>query len=382
MDTSMQIGFDAKRAYHNQTGLGNYSRTLIEGMSTFFPANQYYLFNPRKSAFYHPQEAHVIEVNPSSWMSKLLPGMWRRSWMLDDIEKRVQLFHGLSHELPLGIEKRPIKRVVTIHDLIFEHLPAQYLKSDRIVYRSKFKYACEVADKIIAISASTKKDLISLYGIEESKIDICYQACDQRFYRSPDLEQYARIAAKYKLPEHYFLSVGSIIERKNLMNTCKAFFELKAKESVKLVVIGKGGPYKEQVKNFIQEKGRGHDVIFLDEHFSFDEINRDLPVIYSYAKALIYPSLMEGFGIPVVEAMASKTAVITSDRSSLVEAGGDAALLVDPQDVMAMTEAMQQLIDDDHVRTQCIEKGNEYVKKFSNYQTTFAVMEVYKSLIK
>ncbi len=382
MDTHMKIGYDAKRAYHNVTGLGNYSRTLIDGMATFYPSNEYYLFNPSKSTQYQPQGQQIIEINPSSWLSNVLPALWRRSWMLDEIEQKVNLFHGLSHELPRGIEKRKVKSVVTIHDLIFEHLPDQYRSSDRMVYRSKFKYASEVADKIIAISASTKKDLVELYGIDESKIAICYQACDQRYYRSPDPEQYERIKTKYHLPEKYFLSIGSIIERKNLLNTCKAFFQLNRDDDTKLVVIGKGGKYKELVKDFIQEQGRGTDVIFLDEHYSFDEINRDLPAIYFYAKALVYPSLMEGFGIPIVEAMASKTAVITSNCSSLVEAGGDAALLVDPHDVSSIAEAMQQILEDTALRHHCIEKGNEQVKKFSNYQATFAVMEVYKSLVK
>jgi glycosyltransferase involved in cell wall biosynthesis len=377
----MNIGFDAKRAFHNVTGLGNYSRTMIDSLSTFFPENTYYLFNPKKSSLYSFCSKQIVEINPSRLLSKLLPSLWRSRWMIRDIEKKVDLYHGLSNELPFGIHRSKIKKVVTIHDLIFEHYPNQYKKNDVIIYRKKFTYACKHADIIIAISESTKQDLVDLYAVPPEKIAVCYQSCDQRFFTSANNHQKEIILERYGLQTPYFLSVGSIIERKNLLRTCIAFNKLQQQTPCQLVVIGKGnGPYKEDVLNYIKQEQLTEKIIFLEDNFTSDDIQKDMPVLYQHATALVYPSLMEGFGIPVLEAMASGTPVITSNRSSLTEAGGNAAQCIDPLDTMAMFDAMKRILFDHDFREQCIQKGLQHAQTFNNQLAAQKVLSIYKKL--
>jgi glycosyltransferase involved in cell wall biosynthesis len=301
---------------------------------------------------------------------------------LNEINREVDLFHGLSNELPFGIHTTKVKKVVTIHDLIFECYPEQYKKNDVLIYRKKFKYACQSADKIIAISESTKKDIIELYHIDENKINVCYQSCDERFYTCSTDKHKSIISEKYGLQSPYILSVGSIIERKNLLQICKAFNELQKELDLILVIIGKGnGEYKAQVLKFIHEHNLNQKVKFLEDQYSSQDIYKDLPTIYQNAKAFVYPSIKEGFGIPILEAMASGTAVVTSNVSSLIEAGGDAAITVNPNSVIEIKKALSILCTNEVVRQEYISKGFERAKLFNNKNTCDQVMNLYKELI-
>ncbi len=170
----MNIGFDAKRYFHNNTGLGNYSRTLVGGLAHFYPEHEYFLFNPKPSKRHQkPSFKNVHEVLPDGPLSKRIPALWRSNWVKKDIKKEcIELYHGLSHEIPVGIHKTSVKSVVTIHDLIFERFPTQYKKMDAFIYRRKILYACAHANRIIAISEQTKTDLIDFYKIEPVKIEV------------------------------------------------------------------------------------------------------------------------------------------------------------------------------------------------------------------
>jgi glycosyltransferase involved in cell wall biosynthesis len=376
----MNIGFDAKRAFHNMTGLGNYSRTLIESLANFYPNNAYYLFNPKKSHLFSPTENNIKEINPKGSISKMFPALWRSKLMISDIERLVDIYHGLSNELPFGIHESKVKKVVTIHDLIFEHYPDQYNHKDRIIYRTKFQYACKHADYIIAISEATKKDLIETYDIPKEKIEVCYQSCDQRFYAISELNQ-VNIAEKYQLNTPYFLSVGSLIERKNLLNTVKAFHMLRKEHTLKFLVIGKGNsPYKLAITDYINKNKLESDIIFLEDHYPSQEILNDLPLLYQNAIALVYPSIKEGFGIPVIEAMASGTAVVTSKISSMFEATGDAAQCINPLDINELYIAMKKLVMNPDFRELQIKKGKERAQLFNHENTCEKVMNLYKKI--
>ena len=262
----MNIGFDAKRAYHNTTGLGNYSRTLINLLSKQFPEHTYYLFNPKRSSKFNLGNGNKQEVLPGSFINKLFPSIWRSNWVTKDlIKKKIDLYHGLSHELPLGINKTGIKSVVTIHDLIHERFPEQYNPIDVKIYNKKFRYACKYADKIIAISEQTKKDIIHFYNTPEEKIEVCIQICNPLFAIPIEENRKRTVAEKYDLPDQFFLFVGSIIKRKNLLNICKAMLLFKNEVNIPLVVIGEGGKYKQQIKEFISKHGLENSIIFLSE---------------------------------------------------------------------------------------------------------------------
>jgi len=377
----MNIAFDAKRAYNNTTGLGHYSRTLIASLATYYPEHEYFLCTPKTSNRFNTAAfQNVHAVTPQQFPAIVFKAAWRSSWVKKDLKQlNVDLYHGLSNEIPVGIEKTGIKSVVTIHDLIFEHYPKQYNPVDVQIYRKKFRNACIHANKIIAISQQTKEDIIQFYKIPEKKIVVCYQACDPSFAVEVNEAEKLRVKNKYNLPEKFFLSVGSIIERKNLLTVCKAINQLKNKLDIPLVVIGEGGKYRNEVKKFIDANGLQEKVIFLSEQYSFDS-SVDFPAIYQQALCMIYPSVFEGFGIPVLEALWSKLPVITSNVSCLPEAGGEGALYVDPLNAKQIAEAMLQIATENNVRKNLIIKGWQHAQNFKQQKCAADVMNVYKNL--
>ncbi len=382
----MNIGFDAKRFFHNNTGLGNYSRTLVNGLLKFYPEHQYFLFNPKASKTYTaPPVNNVHEVLPDAFLHKKFSAFWRTFGMVNDLKKnRIDLYHGLSHELPAGIKNSGVKSVVTIHDLIFERYPAQYKKADVLIYRQKFKYACKQADRVIAISFQTKKDLVELYGVNADKIDVCYQSCHPAFLKKITAEEKEGLRTLLALPSHFFLYVGSIIERKNLLQICKTMLAVKGGAKLPLVVIGNGKSYKQKVEQFLHHNNLQSKVFFLSDNGEYRRLltaPENMAAVYQMATALIYPSLYEGFGIPVLEAMNSNIPVITSNTSCMPETGGPAALYVSPYNVEELATAMQQVCDDESLRNELVEKGRKQAALFSLYNCTASVMEVYKKVM-
>lgn len=375
----MRIAFDAKRAYHNNTGLGNYSRTLVLDLARFFPDNEYFMFNPKPSNQYSLEGKNIHEVLPKGFFSRKLSSLWRSKWMTKDlIDLDIELFHGLSHEIPVNIHQTSVKSVVTIHDLIFEHYPEQYNPLDVKLYQRKFRHACQHADRIIAISEQTKKDIIDFYQTDPNKIDVCYQSCDSSFNSSISKEQKQLASAKFSLPAKFFLSVGSIIERKNLLNICKAVQMLEKNSEVNLVVIGKGsGKYKNEVDSFIEKNNLSNKITFLK-----DVDSADLPAIYGLSQALIYPSYFEGFGIPVLEALSVGVPVITSSVSCLPEAGGDAALYVNPDNPNEIADSMLKVLKGGEDVQAMIQKGFVHAEKFSNKNCATQVMKTYQTVMK
>ncbi len=383
---TMNIGFDAKRAYHNGTGLGHYSRTLIQSLSGFYPGHQYYLFNPKHADLFRLKGDNLHEILPQSLVHKLFPSAWRSRLVKTDLKKyKIDLYHGLSHEIPVGIDKTGTRSVVTVHDLIHERYPEQYNPIDVKIYTKKFRYACLHADRIIAISEQTKKDIIEFYKTPEEKITVCYQSCNPAFGKKVSDTEKKIIKLRYGLPEQYFLSVGSVIERKNLLNICKALFLLKDELDIPLVVIGEGGKYKNQVKAYLKQSGQEKKIIFLSDTPSARSSSTyrsavDFPAIYQSAVAMIYPSFFEGFGIPVLEALWSRLPVITSNVSCLPEAGGDGAFYIDPGSDTEIAAAMKQICTDKALASDLAEKGWQHAQHFTQERAAGAVMNVYKSL--
>lgn len=380
----MKIGFDAKRAFHNRTGLGHYSRTLIRSLATYFPAHQYFLFNPKPSSAFRFADDNIREIRPTGIFQKTFSSFWRSSGVKKDLEELgIDLYHGLSHEIPIGISHTKTRSVVTIHDLIHERFPEQYSAVDVKIYQRKFRYACAHADHIIAISEQTKKDIVEFYHTPEERITVCYQSCNPAFGQPVMEVARKKICEIYGLPEKFFLYVGSIVERKNLLNICKAMFLLRYELDLPLVVIGEGGKYKQQVKDFIRQHGLESRILFLSDtavaRQSADyQSAADFPAIYQSATALIYPSFFEGFGIPVLEALWSRIPVITSNRSSLPEAGGPGAHYIDPHHAEEIAAAMKRIYQDQEYAAGLAAKGWDYAQRFSQQSCAADVMAVYE----
>lgn len=381
----MRIGFDAKRIYQNNTGLGNYSRSLVASLSEFYPNNDYILFAPKQTNLFDASKYNNINsIFPTSFFHKKLSAAWRRKWVTKDInEQKIDVFHGLSFELPLGIEKTGIKTVATVHDLIFERYPHQYAKADVIIHRKKTKHACSIADKIIAVSTQTKQDLINFYNVPAEKIDVCYQSCNPAFAQTVSQEQKEKVRKQYHLPEKFFLNVGSIIERKNLLVICKAMAN--AGIEIPLVVIGGASAYKIEVEKYIHANNLTEKIIFLSNtpeakaSSSFAD-GTDFPAIFQLAEAMIYPSIFEGFGIPILEAMSGGTPVITTNVSCMPETAGDAALYIEPDSPETLAAHMKNILNNSLLAKELAEKGKQQAQKFSPQNCAAAIMNVYQKL--
>ncbi len=371
----MTIGFDAKRAFFNRSGLGNYSRNVINCLSESFPENDYYLYTPKAEAsipFYQRSNCHI--VGPPTLAHRLLHPYWRSSKLGQQLRQdNIALYHGLSNELPLDIKKNKIKSVVTIHDLIFLRYPEFYNAWDRKGYKIKFRFAARNADAVIAISEQTKKDIIEFFNIPQPNIHVVYQTCDPIFYDQLHEDHKAMIRSKYGLSKDYILFVGTIEERKNLLNLVKAIHDQKI--DIQLVVVGKETPYTISVKEHI-EKNKIKNVWFLKK-----VPTQDLPALFQMASVFVYPSLFEGFGIPVLEALYSKTPVVTSKGSCFAEAGGPHTLYVDPHSPEEIGDAISKILTDQNLRKTMVEEGYKFAKKFHPEIFAKNLMDVYQSIL-
>lgn len=376
----MNIAFDAKRAYQNNTGLGNYSRTLISSLARYFPQHNYYLYAPKLTALYQTEAYPNIQpVLPEKRLHRWFRSAWRSKYVVGELAaKGIDIYHGLSHEIPFGIHESGVKSVVTMHDLIFERYPGQYNPIDVQTYRRKAKYACKYADKIIAISEQTKQDIIHYYKIPAEKIDVVYQSCDESFSVKHDPERIRKMKEQYGLPVSYFLYVGSVIERKNLMGIMQAMLQLKEDVDLPLVILGGGSSYKNKVKAFVERHDLSDRVIWLNENARIADA--DVPLLYQGAEALIYPSIFEGFGIPILEALWSQTPVITSAGSCFGETGGDAALYINPLQPATIADAMKKVLNDRPYAAEMRTKGWTHAQLFSRERCAAGVMKVYESL--
>ncbi|MFK7808237.1 MAG: glycosyltransferase family 4 protein [Saprospiraceae bacterium] len=373
-----KLAFDAKRLFNNATGLGNYSRTLLQNLSEYYPEQEYHLFSPKikKQLF----NQHFIN-NPAFQLhtASNSPGAWWRTYGLkkDLLKNDIDLYHGLSHEIPLGLSNSKIKTIVTIHDLIIKTWPQTFNSIDRKIYDQKFRYACKNADHIIAISESTKVDIMKYYGTQASKISVVYQTCGPQFRIIQSLTHIQEVKRRYALPSEYLLYVGSIIERKNLLGLLKAIYVLPRLRKLPLVVIGQGkGTYFQKVKRFI-EKEKMTSLI----HFPKGVSNEDLPAVYQGAEVFCYPSHYEGFGIPVLEALFCKTPVITSNTSSLPEAAGPDAFFVDPTNIEDIANQLNNALTNSELRKNSVEKGFAYAQQFEGKKLTEQMMGIYQQLL-
>jgi len=374
----MKIGFDAKRLFCNVTGLGNYSRTLVENLAKLHPKHSYHLYSSRlkkqaKTASFFKTPYQVFAPKT------IFKSLWRSFFIPKQLEKDgIQLYHGLSHELPVGIQQSGIKSVVTIHDLIFKVYPETYSFFDRKIYDWKFQYSCQKADRIIAISEHTKQDIIHYYKIDPNKIEVIYQACQSLYYQLNAADRVAALLQKYQLPERYILSVGTLQERKNFKLLLKAYQYLPKAKQLPIVIVGNGGLYKEEVLTLIQ-KLHLETLVFWITDLKADET---LQALYQKATLLVYPSFYEGFGLPVVEALLSKTPVITANTSALKEAGGPHSLYIAPTDEKALAKAIEQVLDNPKVAQNMSEKGYEYAHKtFHPQQLSQQLMTCYQKVI-
>ena len=337
----MKIGFDAKRYYHNHTGIGNYSRAIIKGLQALYPDDDYLLYDEKT---------------------------FSRTFRLGRKAARdgCELFHGLSNELPADILKSGVRSIVTLHDTAWRTYPQMYHWIDRQLYDYKYGRSCHIANHVLAISESTKKDVMRFYDIPEVKISVIYQPVQELFYKPLSSDEADRLIAdavssgmlSAALPKDFILNVGSINSRKNLLGLVRALELIPAEQRPPLLVVGNGHEYKRDVMNYITKH-------HLERYVRIEtgvSDNKVLQALYSKALLMAYPSHYEGFGLPVVEAALQGCPILTSNVSSLPEAAGPGALLCDPADIESIHKYLTELLDDSSMAQRLAEVAEEYAR--------------------
>jgi glycosyltransferase involved in cell wall biosynthesis len=357
----MHIGYDAKRFFLNRAGLGKFSRVLITEIWKAFPDIRTTLFTPNvRDSFFSvndlPEQADICTN------SSLLPdALWRSSRITRLCRDRhVDLYHGLSHEIPANWNAMAIPAVMTVHDVLFLDYPQEYPLLDRLLYRAKLTTSIAKCSHLVCVSEYTKSRLLAHVSVPEAKITVIPPPVDLSFWSQKD---YA-IGTFQDLPASYLLFVGTWGQRKNLSNVLNAMQQLRW--PLPLVVVGKtASAHMDQVKD-------------MPVHFLQNLSDEQIRTLYQRSEALLYPSLAEGFGLPIVEALASGTRVVTSNRGAMVEAAAGLATLCDPEDVESIAEALEHAL----ATPKDTYSGNkENILRFDAPQVAQKTVGLYKSLL-
>lgn len=372
----MRVCIDVSAAVHRRAGLGRYAHELIAALVEQ-GAHEY-------TAFYHQRgEAHLAP--PIDRLPQLTTSLTVRPWRLrtalayfsglgmDAMFAGVDVFHATEHLLP---RLRRVRSVFTLHDLIFQFDPDSHKRLNIAFLRTMMPRFLRAADAIIAVSECSKRDAVRIYNVPADKIWVIYEGVDPRFKPIDDAAQLASIRGKYNLPQRFVLHLGTIEPRKNLTLLFEALTALNVERHA-LVVAGKTGWLTDPIFARIGELGLQDRVLFTG--YVPDE---DLPTLLSAASVLVMPSKYEGFGLPVLEAMACGTPVIASNASSLPEVGGDAALYAPPDDPSAWAELISRVLKDAALRASMREKGLRQAAKFRWDIAARQTAEVYSTLQK
>lgn len=285
---------------------------------------------------------------------------------------RLDLFHTSYYPVP----RLALPTVLTVYDLRLVRMPETYNRARYLFLKSVIPGSLRRSDRIIAISNDTRKDLIRYFDVPPEKIAVSHCPVPACFARVEDRSLLASIREKYDLPEEFILSVGKIEPRKNIERLIEAYASIRERFDIGLVVAGKRDPTFQEYFDRVRKRG-------MEEHAVFTGYvdDPDLPALYSMARVFAYPSLHEGFGIPLLEAMACGAPVVTSDASALPDVVGDAAVLVDPSSVESIARGLARALGDEPFRALLVESGYERVRSFDARSAAEAIVDLYKKIL-
>lgn len=375
----VSIGIDYTPAYEQGGGIGRYVRELVGALASIDSSTNYSLFIAGASASLPSPLGNNFTWKPTRITPKWFARVWHRARIPLPVQwfsGNVDLFHATDFVLPPALPVIPT--VLTVHDLSFVHVPESASPSlkkylDVVVPRSIYN-----ATHILADSEATRSDIISLYSVSSSKVSVLLSGVNQSFKPIADHKLSLTTRNKYNLEDvPYIITVGTVQPRKNYIRLIHALAMLHSRGiKIHLVISGGKGWLDNPIYDTIAQTHMQEFVHFIG--FADDA---DLPVLYSAATCLAFPSLYEGFGLPILEAMACGIPVVTSNLSSLPEVAGDAALLIDPYDVNAIADALQQLIEDQPLRDRLIQKGLSRVKEFTWQKSARQLLDIYQTLL-
>ena len=373
----MKIGIDLRTiAKGRYTGVGEYTLSILRELiknkdnELLLFYNAFLKINIEKDILNNEN----ISLKDFSVPNKLLDlFLLFNTPKFDKLIGEVAVFFS-PHLMSAPITKKT-KKVVTLHDLSFLHYPEFFSRRKRYWhFMQNPKKQAKKADKIIAVSESTKNDLINFYGIEEEKVTVVYSGVDESF--KPALEDDSnikRVKEKYNLPDNFILYLGTIEPRKNILGIIEAFEAIRGKKEINLVIAGvHGWLYDDIIKRAKSSKFKD-DILFT----GFVE-QKDKVYLYNLASVFVYPSFFEGFGHPPLEAMACGVPTVTSNCSSLPEVVGDAAIMVDPYKPSEIAEAVDMILESESLREVLKEKGIKQAGKFSWQKAGEETMKVLK----
>lgn len=380
----MILGFDAKRAYRNRTGLGNYSRVLLQALAHLVSkaeneAHQLHLYGPKPDSellrsFQHADFQHH---HPEKWLHQLFPAFWRSSVLTKQLQSDgIQLYHGLSAELPWGISKSGIKSVVTVHDLIFLRYPENYTWFDRRMYTYKLERAVDEADHIVATSHFTAQDLVELLRVNPQKISVHYQDCQPAFKHISSQQSDNTSLVHLGLIRPFLLVVGTIEKRKNGLRLAKAFQKALEMEHIDLVFVGKATAFTELIKQ-VKFSANAHARIKILENLPFYL----LPELYRNCLFHVYVSEYEGFGIPILEALNAGKTSLTSAVGCFSEVGGEAVHYCDAFQVDSIAQGLHDLYLNESFRFSLEARTFEQAAKFSSDLLAVQTCDLYRRLL-
>lgn len=368
------VGIDTSSVYRSRAGVGCYTKNLISELHGMEGRSDFLLFPIREKATKKSTKKKIV-------LFKIFGGIQRMLWEQIFIPfflwiNGMDIFHSPAYVCPL-IKTCPT--VVTIHDMAYLLYPEKFVSAYRGYLKFWVPLCISSADKIITDSLCSKKDIVRLLRVPEDKIEVVYLGKSDKFQPIADSSKIASLKERYGLKKDFVLYVGTIEPRKNILGLVKAYRRLKeihADFDYSLVIGGEKGWKYSDVFDFVKDNSLMNDVIFLG-HIS----EEDLPVLYNSAKVFIYPSLYEGFGLPVLEAMACGVPVITSNTSSLPEIVGDAGIMVDPLDIEALSSAISRVLGDAALRNRMIKSGIKRAAEFSWEKTAQKNMQIYQDLL-
>ena len=377
MKRTITIGFDARQAMSDGGEFGAYSRLVIEAMARTAPRHTYFrpyipLRTPH-SGYEKIERLHNIEtMEPDGALWRKLRFLWRLWRVSHDLESGgVELYHGLTEHIPIGLTSRKIRSVVTVHNMAFLYDKSILNSPDNLIHRLYMGYMLNRVDRIVAVSECVKRDIVEHFNVYPDKVDVVYNGVAHRFNEPVTEAKVEEVAERYGLPERYILGVGKQLERRNMLNIIKVLPIVD--HELHYVIVGQPTAYTARLQRAARELGVKDRV-----HFISGIADDDMPALYKRATMLINLSRYEGFATSVAEAMSVGTPCILTRKSSMEEVADSAALYINANNRDELIAAVRKLRDDETLREELIEAGKRQASRYRPEVVAFNLVNCYR----
>lgn len=380
LPATARLGFDGVRALRNATGLGNYARHLLRGLRQVAPGLDLHLYSPSpprpEFAGFADAIGATVHLPPRGWRTAGLRAVWRTTRLGQTVARDgMALYHGLTHEIPRDLPETGVPSLVTVHDLLFLTHPELFPVVDRQSYAWRYRWSIEHATALVAVSEHTRQELHGHLGVALDRIVVIPPARDPRFAKECSDEARAAVRARHDLPAQYLIMVGTLEPRKNHRLALQALAQLGA-DAPPLVLVGRDGGSAAELQLEARRLGIADRTLFRDT-----VTDEELPALLQGATLALYLSRAEGFGMPIIEAMSAAVPMIVSAGPHLRDAGGEAVLVVDPDDSSALAEAIRALLGDPARRAALAAAGTHHAGGFDAAALARRLLRVYDAVL-